>query len=205
MSIARKPLQLILAAVVIATLSQPLLAKTSAPVATDSAGQTSSGLALNFNGVRYAHRWSKGTQHEFTPAGQEDLTKWQDMITLVPRQDVSDSATLAALAEALFKQYQGAGKIIKSESTAPTKDKPAEYLLVALLPSKGFFETVFVRIALIDGTGLMAVYSHRNYGESAAEDFGSWIKANGAPVEQALMGWNGIPAPASLSRLPLSP
>ena len=203
MSIARKPLQLILVAIAMAALMQPAMAKK--PVGTESAIQPSSELALTFNGTRYAHRWSKGTQHEFTPAGQEDLSTWQDMITLVPRQDVSDSTTLSALAEALFRQYQGAGKIIKSESTAPTKDRPAEYLLVALLPGKGFFETVFVRIALANGTGLMAVYSHRNYGGSAAEAFDTWIKANGAPVEQALMSWNGIPAPASLSKLPQSP
>lgn len=203
MSIARKSLQLILATLVMATASQALPAKS--PTATPGATQAQSASALTFNGTRYAHRWSKGTQNEFTPVGQEDLSKWQDMITLVPRQDAHDSATLAALAEALLAQYKGAGKIIKTESTPRTESTPAEYLLVALLPGKGFFETVFVRFKLIDGIGVMAIYAHRNYGETAAEDFGAWIKANGTAVEQALMSWNGIPAPASLNKLPQSP
>jgi hypothetical protein len=32
--------------------------------------------AFIFGGVDYFHRWSKNSQHEFTPAGQEDLEKW---------------------------------------------------------------------------------------------------------------------------------
>lgn len=203
MSIARISFQLILAAAILVGASQPLLART--PVSAGSAGQDSPVLTLAFNGAQYAHRWSKGTQHEFTPIGQEDLSKWQDMITLVPREDAHDTATLAALAEALLAQYKGAGEIIKTSSTPPAQDKPAEYLPVALLPGKGFFETVFVRFVLIDGTGLMALYAHRNYDASAANDFGVWIKANGASVEQALMTWDGLPAPARLGSLPQSP
>jgi hypothetical protein len=37
---------------------------------------------LSFRGVDYLHRWSKDGQNEFTPKGQEDLNKWQDMITI---------------------------------------------------------------------------------------------------------------------------
>ncbi|MGO1071101.1 hypothetical protein [Lysobacter sp. CA199] len=203
MLIARKYVHLILAAIVVATTSQSLPAKS--PAATGNATQAQSASTLIFNGTRYAHRWSKGTQNEFTPVGQEDLSKWQDMITLVPRQDAQDSATLAALAEASLAQYKGAGNILKTESTPRTENKPTEYLLVAILPGKGFLETVFVRIKLIEGTGVMAIYAHRNYGETAKEDFGAWIKANGTAVEQALMSWNGIPAAASLNALPQSP
>ncbi|WP_408951520.1 hypothetical protein [Lysobacter sp. Hz 25] len=203
MLIARKSLHLILAAIVVVTASQSLQAKS--PTANGSATQAQSASSLTFNGARYAHRWSKGTQHEFTPVGQEDLSKWQDMITLVPRQDAHDGQTLASLAEATLATYKGAGQIIKTGSTPLTADKPAEYLLVAVLPGKGFFETTFVRFKLINGVGVMSIYAHRNYGESAAEDFGAWIKANGAAVEKALMDWNGIPAPASLKTLPQSP
>jgi hypothetical protein len=201
MLIVRKSLHLILA-VVVASASVSLQAKP--PAANSNAPQVQSASTLTFNGARYAHRWSKGTQNEFTPVGQEDLSKWQDMITLVPRQDAHDAATLAALAEATLVQYKGAGKIIKTESTAPAANKPAEYLLVALLPGRGFFETVFMRIKLVDGVGVMAIYAHRNYGDTAADDFGKWIKANGATVEQALMSWNGIPTPANLNALPQS-
>ncbi|MGO1070875.1 hypothetical protein [Lysobacter sp. CA199] len=203
MSIARKPFHLVLSALVLASVWQSAPAKS--PAANDGTAQMQAASSLSFNGARYAHRWSKGTQNEFTPVGQENLSKWQDMITLVPRQDVQDGGALAGLAEALLAQYKGAGKIIKTDSVPLTADKPAEHLIVALLPGKGFFETVFVRLKLVDGVGVMAIYAHRNYGEKAAEDFGAWIQANGPTVERAWMSWDGIPKPAALNALPQSP
>ena len=38
--------------------------------------------AFAFKGVEYFHRWSQADQHEFTPAKQEDLDRWADMITI---------------------------------------------------------------------------------------------------------------------------
>lgn len=67
MLIARRSLHLILAAIVAATASQSLPAKS--PAATGSSTQVQSASTLIFNGARYAHRWSKGTQNEFTPGG----------------------------------------------------------------------------------------------------------------------------------------
>ena len=200
MPTARKPFHLILAVVVAITALQPALAEPR-PARRDTA-QAQSPSALSFNGVGYAHRWSKGNQHEFTPAGQEELSRWQDMITLIARPDVDDGEALAGLAESLLAQYKAAGKIVKTGSTPRTEDRPAEHLLIALLPGNGFFETVFVRFKLIDGTGVMAIYAHRNYGKTAAQDFGAWIEANGTKVERALMEWSAIPTPASLEKLP---
>ncbi|MBX9399917.1 hypothetical protein K4L06_01230 [Lysobacter sp. BMK333-48F3] len=202
MSITRIPFHLMLAAVVAFAVSPSALAESRKPQR--EAAQAPAPSSLAFNGARYAHRWSKGNQHEFTPAGQEDLSAWRDMITLVPRQEVRDGETLAALAESLLAQYKSAGKIIKTGSTPRTDSRPAEHFLIALLPGQGFLETVFVRFKLVDGTGVMAIYAHRNYGEAAAQDFGVWLQANGATVEQALMAWSDIPAPASLETLPQS-
>jgi len=38
--------------------------------------------AFVFEHVDYFHRWSSATQHEFTPAEQEDLEHWTDMVTV---------------------------------------------------------------------------------------------------------------------------
>ena len=200
MSITRIPLHLMLAAVVAFAAIQPAAAQSRTPPRETAQAPAS----LGFNGTRYEHRWSKGNQHEFTPAGQEDLSAWQDMITLVPQREVRDGETLAVLAESLLARYQSDGKILKTGSTPRTDRRPAEHFLIALLPGRGFFETVFVRFKLIDGTGVMAIYAHRNYGETAAQDFGPWFQANGATVERALMAWDDIPTPASMETLPQS-
>jgi hypothetical protein len=50
---------------------------------------------LSFRGVDYLHRWSKDGQNEFTPKGQEDLHKWQDMITINVHEAVVNGDQLA--------------------------------------------------------------------------------------------------------------
>lgn len=42
------------------------------------------GSTISFRGTPFAHRWSKGGQHEFTPADSADLTAWRDMLTARP-------------------------------------------------------------------------------------------------------------------------
>ena len=46
--------------------------------------------AFAFGGIEYLPRWSMKNQHEFTPAGQEDLQKWSDMITMNIYSDARD-------------------------------------------------------------------------------------------------------------------
>ena len=62
-------------------------------------------------------------------------------------------------------------------------------------------ETAFARIVLMDGVGVVAVYSHRVYGKQAAEAAGEWLKANGPLLERTLMSWDRIPSLAALKQL----
>lgn len=201
MSIVPTLSRLALCLIVPIALSMPVQAKQPA---TAAAPTTQSAASLNFNGTRYLHRWSDPTQAEFTPAGQEDLSKWQDMITVVTNASARDGEQLAGLAEAVLARYKQAGKIIRTDSKPRTPQSPAEHLIVAVLPGKGFVETVFARIKLIDDTGTIAIYAHRVYGENAANDFGAWLTKNGEATEKAVMAWDGIPTPAQLSALPRS-
>ena len=61
---------------------------------------------LSFGGVDYMHRWSKNGQNEFTPKGQEDLAKWQDMITINVHEGVVNGGQLADLANRV-PSYRG--------------------------------------------------------------------------------------------------
>ena len=203
MSIAPALQRAALCLLVSLALSLPVQAGPAANGA-PKAAQARPAASLKFNGVGYVHRWSNPTQAEFTPAGQEDLSKWRDMITVVSNAGARDGEQLAGLATALLARYQEAGKIVKTDSKPRTPERPAEHLIVAVLPGKGYVETVFARTKLIDQTGIIAIYAHRNYGENAATELGAWLTANGAATEKALMAWDGVPGPAQLKTLPQS-
>jgi hypothetical protein len=163
------------------------------------------GAGFGFGGVQYLHRWSKSGLNEFTPAGQEDLGKWRDMVTLNVHAKVRTGDQLAGLANAVLGNYQGAGgRIVRTDSKPRTPQKEAEHLIVALLSAPGVLEAAFARVVLVDGQGMVLVYSHRAYGAQSGATMGKWLEANGQKVETQLMAWNGYSRPAQLARLPQS-
>ena len=175
-----------------------------AAAGTLATSQAASATTLNFGGKVYLHRWSKSGQHEFTPEGEEDLSRWRDMVTMNTHDAVRNGEQLAALANSVLSNYQRHGKIVRTDSKPRTPQRPAEHLIVAILGSPDFLEAVFARIVLVDGIGEAAVYSHRIYGKEAASLMGEWLKANGASIEKTLMAWDRIPTPAALRLLPQS-
>jgi hypothetical protein len=155
--------------------------------------------AFVFRGVGYFHRWSGNEQHEFTPAKQEDLEKWSDMMTVNGYPDAGDGDRLAATANAVLENYQNnQGKVIKTSSVPRTADRPAEHLIAVVFTRPDFVEAAFARFKLLDGEGCSAVYSHRIYGEKAVDQMDAWLSANEEKVENALMAWSSIPSPSSL-------
>ena len=166
--------------------------------------QAASATTLNFGGKVYLHRWSKGAQHEFTPEGDEDLSRWRDMVTLNTHDAVRNGEQLATLANSVLSNYQRHGKIVRTDSKPRTPQRPAEHLIVAILGNPELLEAVFARIVLVDGVGEAVVYSHRIYGKEAARPMGEWLKANGPSIEKTLMAWDRIPTPAALRSLPQS-
>jgi hypothetical protein len=54
---------------------------------------------------------------------------------------------------------------------------------------------------LIDGVGIIAVYSHRAYGNDTAGTLGEWLKTKGASIETTLMSWDKIPSVVVLRQL----
>ena len=159
---------------------------------------------LTFGGNVYLHRWSKSSQHEFTPEGDGDLSRWRDMVTMNTHDTVRNGDQLAALANSVLNNYQTHGKIVRTDSKPRTPQRPAEHLIVAILGNPGFLEAAFARIVLVDGVGEAVVYSHRIYGKEAGRLMGEWLQANGASIEKSLMAWDGIPTPGSLRSLPQS-
>ena len=162
----------------------PALAKEGAPPA---------GMSLRFGSTDYVHRWSQKGQNEFTPPAQPDLAKWRDMVTLNVHDNVGNADQLANLANGVLGNYQRHGRILRTDSRPRTPQRPAEHLIVAILAAPGVAEAVFARVVLVEGKGVVVVYSHRAYGKDAAASIGSWLQSKGQSVETTLMAWQAMP------------
>jgi hypothetical protein len=201
-----RPFVLSWAAHALAVIAAGLWIAHSALAASNSPGDSAQADAatLTFGGTVYLHRWSKNGQNEFTPPNDKDLDRWRDMVTINVNETVRNGDQLAVLAHSILANYQKHGKIVRTDSKPRTPQRSAEHLIVAILGDATLLEAVFARIVLIDGVGMVAVYSHRVYGREAAGPIGEWMQTNGPTIEKNLMTWDKIPAPAALKRLPQS-
>jgi hypothetical protein len=151
---------------------------------------TKSKLTLNFNQTEYVHRWSQNDQHEFTPAGQEDLAKWADMLTINFYPQVNDGDGLALVANQVLENYKNQkGMVLRTLSVPRTSEKPAEHLIAVVFGRPTFLEAVQARFKLVNGKGVSIIYSHRVYGKAAGPEMSTWLKENGPSIEKALMAW----------------
>ncbi|HKQ06357.1 MAG TPA: hypothetical protein VJ464_14575 [Blastocatellia bacterium] len=158
---------------------------------------------LNFNHTEYVHRWSQNDLHEFTPPGQEDLSKWADMLSINFYQQVMDGDGLALVANQVLENYKSQkGIVLRTSSVPRTPEKPAEHLIAVVFGRPTFLEAVQARFKLVNGRGVSIIYSHRLYGKAAGPEMSAWLRENGPAIEQALMTWD---FPASLVGLQKSP
>jgi hypothetical protein len=159
--------------------------------------------AFVFHQKEYFHRWSKNNQHEFTPANQENLEKWADMITINAYPDADDGDALAGKANAVLENYQKhQGKVIKTQSVPRTTERPAEHLIVVMFVRPALCEAAFARFKLVDGKGFSFAYSHRLYGEEKEDEMIAWLNANHAAIEKSLMEWSFTPSQKALHEKP---
>jgi hypothetical protein len=155
---------------------------------------------FNFQDVTYVHRWSHADQHEFTPKEQDNLDKFEDMITVNGYPNVQDGDGLAAAANAVLENYKKAeAKILRTDSIPRTPKRPAEHFIAAVFGRPEFIEVAFARFKMMDGKGYSFVYSHRIYGEKIGDEMSEWLSDHGPKIEKALMEWTSLPSPA-LSR-----
>jgi len=152
--------------------------------------------AFTFKKVEYFLRHSKDVLQEYTPAGQEDLGEWTDMVSIITYRGVTDAATLGRAAEELRSRYQSAGgMMIKSVMLNPKPNRPAEYLIVVAFGEQKFVEVTFARLWLYHGVGVCAVYSRRARGPHFVDEINAWLEQHGAEVVDALASWKTLPEP----------
>jgi len=143
---------------------------------------------VTFSGEDFIHRWSQANQHEYTPEGQENLSAWEDMVTVVHYPDSGSGEALAKIANNLLGLYrQHGGKVIITDSKPRTKDKEAEHLIAVALPQAGFVEIAFARLAIEKHEAYSIVYSHRIYGNNVDDEVERWIKQHAQKTKQDVM------------------
>jgi hypothetical protein len=157
---------------------------------------------VTFSSVEYLHRWSMNGQNEFTPAAQPDLKTWRDMVTIIVNERVTNGEQLAQLANGVVDNYGKAGQVVRTDSKPRTSNAEAEHFIAAVLQAPGLAEAVFARVVMVEGRGVIVVYSHRDYGPHAVTSTAGWMDRNGEKTERALMSWTGIPKLAQLRALP---
>lgn len=149
---------------------------------------------VNFRGADYLWRYSKADLHEFTPPGQENLQKWQDMITLNNYPAARDGEALAQAANGVLGAYKEAGaKVLQTNSSPARPDRPAEHFIVVLFPRPDFIEAAFTRFLIKDGAGLGITVSHRKYGPKVGNEMADWLKTNGPAIQKELLTLETVP------------
>ena len=171
-------------------------------IAKESAKPASRPLKLNFSGTEYLHRQSQGGRSDFTPASQPDLKTWRDRMTVIVRDQVTSSDQLSTIAGNLVATVDDLGEVVHAESKSNPATGETEHFIAARVDAPDYSQAAFARIALVDGKGMVIVYSHRAYGAHSAEAIGGWIDRNGESIESALMSWKDLPTPAQLRALP---
>jgi hypothetical protein len=171
------------------------------PGAAQEDANTRNKITLDFNQTRYVHRWSQNDQHEFTPPGQEDLSKWADMLTINFYPQVTDGEGLALVASRVLENYKNQkGIVLKLSSVPRTTEKPAEHMIAVVFGRPAFVEAVQARFKLINGRGVSIIYSHRLYGKAVGPEMSTWLKDHGPSMEKVLMGWEFPPSLAGLQK-----
>jgi hypothetical protein len=155
--------------------------------------------ALQFDNVRFIHRWSKDGQHEFTPEGEDNLAKWTHMVTINRHPAVKNADQLTEIANRTVENYRRNGLVMKTSSKPPAAGRTVEHLAVAVMGRPEFIEAAFTRFILANGTGFALTYSHRINERTAGPKMSAWFSANAQRKENALLGWADNAALAAYS------
>jgi hypothetical protein len=124
------------------------------------------------------------------------------MVTINVHDWARTGDQLADLANRVLGNYQATGKVLRTDSRPRTKDHEAEHFAAVMLGQPTFLEAAFARVLLVEGRGVVVVYSKRFYGAAVGNEMSAWLGKNGEPMEKALMAWTGMPPLAALAALP---
>ena len=170
------------------------------PIAFAKAPAKPATLKLSFDGGEYVHRGTLAGRSDFTPASQPGKDDWRDRVTIIVRENVTTGDQLSGIAGNLVETVSDLGEVVRTNSVANSSQE-TEHFFAAKMQGSNFTQAAFARLALVEGKGMVIVYSHRSYGEHSAEASTEWMDRNGEATEAALMSWTGMPKLAQLRAL----
>ena len=143
---------------------------------------------VTFRGTDYLLRPSQGNTYDFTPAGQEDLSTFTDMLELNLYSAAHDQEALATITSRVRAIAQGAkATILPTNAASASGQQPGDHFFAAVLPTPHGVDFDAIHFVLVDKQGYGVFYTHRSYGESAAGKTSEWVTKNAADVEQQLL------------------
>jgi hypothetical protein len=150
--------------------------------------QSPSTPKVTFRGTEYFLRTSEGHEYSFTPAGQEALETFTDMLALNLYPAAHDQEALATITSRVAAIAQTAkATVLRTISVPASGQQPGQHFIAAIRPTPHGADFDAARFVLVDNGGVGVFYTHRAYGNTAAATTSAWATKNAADVEQQLL------------------
>jgi hypothetical protein len=144
--------------------------------------QSSPAPKITFRGTDYLLRSTHGNQSNYTPAGQEDESKFTDSLTLNLYPAAHDQQALATITGRVRTIAENAKATI-----LPASSGADEHYFAAVMPTPHGADFDATRFVLVNNEVVGVFYTRRAYGASAVDTAQDWATKNAASVEQGLM------------------
>jgi hypothetical protein len=142
---------------------------------------------ITFRSTEYFPRSPQGNTYEFRPAGQDDPSTFTDSLTLDLYPAAHDEEALATITSRVRAIVEGAKATILPATVSASEQRTAEHYFAAVVPTTHGADFDAIRVVLVDKQAVGVFYTHRSYGQSAADVTSEWAKKNAADVEQELL------------------
>ena len=169
---------------VLAAVSMPF-----GPVDSAAAGapQSTATPKITFRGTDYFLRSPQGNAYEFRPAGQDDPSTFTDSLTLDLYPAAHDEEALTTITSRVRAIAERAKATILPATVSASEQRTAEHYFAAVVPTTHGADFDAIRVVLVDKQAVGVFYTHRSYGQSAADATSDWAKKNAVDVEQQLL------------------
>jgi hypothetical protein len=156
-------------------------------VAAARAPESAARAKITFRGTDYFLVSSQGKGYEFRPSGQEDLPTFTDSLTLDLYPAAHDEEALATITSRVRAIAEGAKATFLPTTVPASGQSKGEHFFAAVVPTAHGADFDAIRVVLVDKQAVGVFYTHRSYGQSAANATSEWAKKNAADVEQQLL------------------
>lgn len=140
--------------------------------------------SLRIGALTYEHRGSDGDLHEFTPAGQDDLERYAEMVTLPPSPARGEDELERYTDEKAEVARRRGGDVLSNRCEPATPTHVADCTLLVVYAQADHVELAVAKHMAVAGTIVPVLFAHREYGDGADARAEAWIAS---PAGQRLV------------------